>query len=85
MGFLVTFIGMLLQALSIAILVRVLLSWVDPRGNMAVTRVLHEITEPILGPIRSILPSVGMFDFSPIVAMLLLQLLGTALLQALGA
>jgi YggT family protein len=83
MGFVVTFIQLLLQALSFAILARVLLSWVDPRANMQVTRILHEMTEPILGPIRSVMPSVGMFDFSPIIAMLLLHVVGTALITAL--
>jgi YggT family protein len=82
-NFVITFIQLLLQALSIAILGRVLLSWIDPRGNMRVTQILHEMTEPILGPIRSVMPSVGMFDFSPIIAMLLLQVIGSALLQAL--
>jgi YggT family protein len=82
-SFVVTFIQLLLQALSFAILGRVLLSWIDPRGNMRVTQILHEMTEPILAPIRSVMPTVGMFDFSPIIAMLLLQVIGTALLQAL--
>ncbi len=84
MGFFVLFIQMLIQALTIAIFIRVLLSWVDPQKNMSVTRILDEITEPILGPIRSVLPSVGMFDFSPIVAFLLLQVVGGALVAALG-
>jgi YggT family protein len=84
MNFVITFIGMLLQVLSLAILIRVLLSWVDPRANMRVTQIMHEVTEPILGPIRSVMPSVGMFDFSPIVAILLLQAIGTALIRALG-
>jgi YggT family protein len=84
MNFVITFISMLLQVLSLAILIRVLLSWVDPRANMGVTQIMHEVTEPILGPIRSVLPSVGMFDFSPIVAILLLQAIGTALIRALG-
>ncbi len=83
MNFVSTFITLLLNILSMAILARVLLSWVDPRANMRVTQILHEVTEPILGPIRSVMPQMGMFDFSPIVAMLLLQVIGTALLNAL--
>ncbi len=83
-NFLVTFIQLLFQVLSLAILGRVLISWVDPMGNMRISRILQELTEPILAPIRSILPSVGMFDLSPLVAMLLLQLIGQLLRQALG-
>jgi YggT family protein len=82
-SFVVTFINLLLQTLSLAILGRVLLSWIDPRGSYRVTQILHEITEPILAPIRSVMPSIGMFDFSPIIAMLLLQAVGSALLHAL--
>ena len=69
-----TFIFMLFQILSLAILVRVLLSWVDPMANMRITQVMRDLTEPILGPIRSLMPNM-MFDFSPIIAMLLLQAL----------
>lgn len=85
MGFTITFIQLLFQAFFIAILGRVLMSWVDPQGGNRVSQVLHEITEPILGPIRSIVPSIGMFDISPIIAMLLLNVIEHALLRALGA
>jgi YggT family protein len=74
-GFLATFINLLFQALFFAILGRVLISWIDPLGNMRVTQILREITEPILAPIRSVLPTIGMIDLSPLVAILLLQLL----------
>lgn len=74
-GFVVSFINILFNVLLFAILGRVLMSWIDPQGNMSITRMLQEVTEPILAPIRSILPSFGMFDLSPLVAMLLLQLL----------
>lgn len=83
-SYLANFIGLLFQVLSLAILFRVLLSWVDPLGNMRITQILRELTEPILAPIRSIMPSMGMFDFSPIIAMLLLQALGRLLLMAVS-
>lgn len=75
-GFIISFILMLLQVLSFAILGRVLLSWVDPMGNMRITQILNDVTEPMLAPIRNLLPQMPMFDFSPIIAMLLLQVLG---------
>ncbi|GAB4117155.1 MAG: YggT family protein [Roseiflexaceae bacterium] len=84
MDFMVSFIGLLFQVLSLAIFVRVLLSWVDPSGNMRISQILHEITEPILAPIRSILPSMPMFDFSPIIAMMLLQALGRIIVTAIA-
>lgn len=83
-NYLMVFIQLLFQILSLLILGRVLISWIDPMGNMRITQILHELTEPILAPIRSILPSMGMFDLSPLVAMLLLQLVNTLIGRALG-
>jgi len=37
-----------------------------------IAAVVHEITEPILAPIRSFMPRMGMFDFSPMLAMFIL-------------
>ncbi|MFM2032907.1 MAG: hypothetical protein RLZZ297_1672 [Chloroflexota bacterium] len=82
-GFLVTFVTLLIQALNYAIFGRVILSWVDPFGNWMITRIIRDITEPILAPIRRVLPTMGMIDFSPIVAALLLQLLGNLIIGAL--
>ncbi|NOK63023.1 MAG: YggT family protein [Chloroflexi bacterium AL-W] len=77
-----SFLGMFFYILSLAILCRVLLSWVDPTGNMRITQMLRDMTEPILAPIRQVMPSMGMFDFSPIIAMLLLQALGRLVVMA---
>ena len=79
-----TFISMLFQILSLAIFIRVLLSWIDPTGNMRITQVMRDLTEPILAPIRSLLPNMMMIDFSPLIALLLLQMLGRLLLGAIG-
>ena len=77
------FINLLFNVLLFAIFGRVLVSWVDPQGNMRITQILHEITEPILGPIRSVLPSIGMFDLSPIVAIILIQVIQSLILRAI--
>jgi YggT family protein len=82
-GFLLTFINILFNVLLFAILGRVLISWIDPMGNMRITQILREITEPILAPLRSLLPPIGMLDLSPLVAMLLLQLLHSLLANAI--
>ena len=62
----------------IFITVRILLSWVRPSGyNRTFARIeemLWRVTEPILGPIRSRLPSGFGLDFSPIIAIFLLSL-----------
>jgi YggT family protein len=82
-GFVGSFIDILFNVLLFAILGRVLISWIDPMGNMRVTQILNEITEPILAPLRSVLPQIGMFDLSPIVAMLLIQLVHGLLRNAI--
>jgi YggT family protein len=83
LDFLLTFIDLLFKVLFFAILGRVLVSWIDPLGNMRVTQILRDITEPILGPIRSVLPTIGMIDLSPLVAILLIQLLQGLILNAI--
>lgn len=67
--------------LSLAIFVRALLSWfnLDPRNPMI--QALNSITEPILDPIRRVMPRIGMFDLSPIVALILLRVVSVALQQ----
>ncbi|MBN1427674.1 MAG: YggT family protein [Anaerolineae bacterium] len=66
-------LNFLLSLYSFILLCRVLLSWiqVDPFTN-PVARFLYNLTEPLLEPIRSILPPVGMMDFSPLVAFVLI-------------
>ncbi|MCS6939971.1 MAG: YggT family protein [Roseiflexus sp.] len=82
-SFVESFIFLLIEVLSLAILFRVLLSWVDPLGNMRITQVLRDLTEPVLAPIRSILPQTMMFDFSPTIAMLLLLAISLLIRSAL--
>ena len=59
-----------------------MLSWfpIDPRSPFVV--ILHDITEPILGPLRRIVPTVGMIDITPMVAMIVLLVVQQALMKA---
>jgi YggT family protein len=66
-------INLIFNALTLVIVGRALLSWVDPGMRSPVGRILVDITEPILGPIRRVLPSAGGIDFSPIIAIIALQ------------
>ena len=56
------------------IFVRVILSWVNPKPRNEYLQMVVRVTEPVLAPIRALIPLRGM-DLSPIVAFLLLQLL----------
>lgn len=89
-GFLRTFVDLLFQILILAIIARALLSWFPVRpGNpfYALAVILHQITEPILAPLRRIIPMIGMIDISPMVAMFLLifaqRMIDGALVQAM--
>jgi YggT family protein len=70
-----TFISFLCTVLSLAIIVRALMSWVMPVGGTGITRVLIDVTEPILAPIRRVLPPLGGIDFSPLLAIILIQVI----------
>jgi YggT family protein len=65
----------LVIVLWVLMLGRVLISWVDPRGETALGRFLFQMTEPILAPIRRFMPQTGMIDFSPLVVFLVLAVL----------
>ncbi len=66
------------RILSIVILADIVISYIlDPFHP--VRRILDSIVQPMLAPIRRFMPQVGMFDFSPIVLLILVQLIGSAL------
>jgi YggT family protein len=75
----ISFINILTTVLFVAILVRALMSWIMPNDSTGLSRVLVDVTEPVLAPIRRILPPVGGIDFSPILAMVLIQIVGRVL------
>ena len=77
--FVLNFLRLLLVALQVAIIGRVLLSYVEPRGRSSLTQFVVMITEPILAPVRRLLPGGGTFDFSPLIVLLVLG----AILRAL--
>lgn len=57
-----------------------MLSWVPGAGGQ-LRVVLNDITEPILGPFRRVIPRVGMIDISPIIAIFAVDIARTVLLQ----
>mgnify|MGYP000946529531 FL=1 len=77
-------IGMLIYLYSIVILARVLMSWVQVDPNSPLARTLIDLTEPVLAPIRNLLPPTMGLDFSPIIAMILLQIVGQMLMSFFG-
>lgn len=81
MGFFGVFLGTLAFLLWILVFGRVLFSWFDPSGSSGVSRFLFQATEPILAPVRRILPQAGMFDFSGLVVLIVLGFVWRAFLR----
>ena len=80
--------GLLDQVINIffyAVLIVIILSWINPQGHNPIREVLHTITEPLMRPARRLIPNIGGLDISPIPVMIGLKLLAilfvTPLLQ----
>lgn len=77
-------IELFITLFNLLILARVLMSWVpnlDPYNP--VVQFIHQSTEPVLKPVREALPPMGGFDFSPIIVLILTQMLGQILINIL--
>ena len=75
--FLFFFLWILAKVIWVAIFIRVLGSWFNVSADNPFAHVLRlswVVTEPLLSPIRRLLPRTGMFDFSPIVLIIVLQI-----------
>lgn len=87
MRLLYTAISKLINIIEILILVRIVLSFLNLRGGGIITRFIYEMTEPVLGPARALIAktgiNTGMFDFSPIVALLILRIIQSLALRIL--
>lgn len=67
--------NVLLDYIFWAVLIRVILSWVAPDPYNPMVRIIVQITEPIMAPVRKLLPPMGGFDLSPLFVLLGIQLL----------
>ena len=75
MNLLADFVDFFFYLLSLAVLARVLLSWLRVSPYHPAVEFLYRITEPILAPLRGIIPPVVMMDISPIVALILMDII----------
>jgi len=75
MSFISTFIRILCEVLTIAIFARAIISWFPVNPGNRLVALLYQITEPILDPLRRIIPRVGMMDITPMIAIILLQVI----------
>lgn len=77
------FVNVFFGALTLAIFGRVILSWVPTRLPWGLNDFVLSVTEPILGPIRRLLPAAAGMDFSPLIALIVIQYVVPSLLLRL--
>ncbi len=71
---LVGVLRLLLNLYFWAILIQVVISWVNPGLHNPVTHILYRLVEPVLEPARRLLPPISGIDLSPVLVLLLIQL-----------
>lgn len=76
-------IELLINIFLFAVLIQVILSWINPGSYNPASALLHSLTEPLMGPARKILPPVSGLDLSPMLVMIGLVLLKMLLLPPL--
>lgn len=88
-GFLLALVQLVLTLLSIytwVIVIRALISWVSPDPRNPIVQILARLTEPVLRPLRRLVPphKTGNIDVSPILAILLIQLVRYTIIYSLS-
>lgn len=68
-------LAMLLDGYSLIVLAAVIMSWAQADRRHPLARIVYDVTEPALAPLRRLLPAVGGLDFSPMVLLLILRTL----------
>jgi YggT family protein len=66
--------------LNLSILLRVLFAWINPDPYNVLVRLVYDVTEPILSPLRRYIPLVAGIDITPLVALVILELLHRVLI-----
>ncbi len=81
---LLSLVNLIFQVVNLLILIRIILTWVPGMSlSHPAVRLVHQLTSPILDPIRRLMPPMGGLDLSPIVAILLLSLVRSLLMNLL--
>ena len=78
---LIALVSMIVNLISIVLILHALMSFAPIEPWHPVRRFLDRIAEPIIRPFRGLIPPVGMFDFSIMVAIIAIQILGALLTE----
>jgi YggT family protein len=79
---LLAFANILIEVLLVAIVARAVISWFPINPRSPLVTILNDITEPVLAPLRKIVPQLGMVDITPMIAMLVLFFIQRAISSA---
>jgi YggT family protein len=77
----VQFIRALANLVTLVVIVDVVASWVLPNPYHPFRQAVHRLVEPMLAPIRRLVPPVGMIDFSPMILILVVQVIEVVLVN----
>ncbi len=75
------FLARVIDLYSLVVFAAVILSWIRLSDDNPLVRITAALTEPLLGPIRRLLPDLGGIDFSPMILLIALRFLRGALLR----
>ena len=70
-----SFLVYLLEIMSWGIVARALSSWIPDAGKYTAVQLLFKLPDPLIKPIQKVLPTPGMIDFSPLVSIILIQIM----------
>lgn len=71
------FVALMCNILSFAVFMRAIVSWFPISPNNSFVVVLFQITEPIIAPLRRVVPLLGFIDITPLVAIVILQMVAS--------
>ena len=83
--FIVTVAGAILWIYFWALIIRVILSWVQVDSYHPIIRILYQITDPVIYRVRRFVPPIGPIDLSVMVLLILIQLIINRVLPRLAA
>jgi len=72
-------IGLVVNTYLIAMVIMIVVSWIAPGSRHPAVRLVYQVTEPVMGPVRSLLPAMGGLDFSPIVVFIVINVIQISL------
>ena len=78
-----TILDSIINIYFFALIAMIILSWVAPQANHPGAILVHQLVDPIMKPVRKVIPSIGMLDLSPIFVFIALNLVGSLINQTL--